>query len=454
MMRVKAKAAHQRCPQKQPKNRAGLVHLKHNYPWNVLVFPAASEVGLEIHRALRNCKEVILHGANQAGQNIAEFVFKRMHRLPPVYESDCLPRLQELITTNNIDAIFPAHDDVLLWLANRTDRLSAAVISSSAQTCSICRSKQATYKALRDVIRVPKLLNTQEQPVFPVFVKPDCGQGSYRARCINDNEAFKLACAREPDLIVMEHLPGREYTIDCFSTKDAVIFSAVRERQKTKTGIATLSRPIDMPIARTWAERISEKLDLQGAWFFQMKEDSNGKPCLLEVSPRIAGSMALSRAAGPNFPLLSLYGFAGHSINIEAFHSEMRMGRSLDVKFIYDRPIEALYIDFDDTLVVNGNVNTRMISLIFQCRNRNIPVCLLTHHPGNLEVELTRTRLAGLFDRIIHIPDPSEAKADFITEKNAVFVDDSFRERSEAAKLCGVRCFDAAGAECLLDERS
>ena len=66
--------------------------LKPNYPWNVLVFPAASEVGLEIHRALRDCKEVVLHGAVQPGDSIAAFHFKRLHTLPSVYEPDCLPR--------------------------------------------------------------------------------------------------------------------------------------------------------------------------------------------------------------------------------------------------------------------------------------------------------------------------------------------------------------------------
>ena len=286
-------------------------------------------------------------------------------------------------------------------------------------------------------------------------MKPDRGQGSQRARRIDDRAALDDALSREPDLIVMEYLPGREYTVDCFNAGGEVLFAQARRTPMgRKPGVATISCSAAISEARDWAERIARNLDLHGAWFFQMKEDAEGKLRLLEVAPRIAGSSAFSHVAGPNFPLMSLYEAAGHSININSFPSDMHMGRSLDVRFIYDRPIEALYMDFDDTLIVHGEVNTRMVALVFQCRNRGIPVYLLTHHPGDLDAALAKHRLAGLFDRVIHVPDPATPKAKFIAEKNAIFIDDSFRERSKAAAMHGIRCFDAAGAICLLDERA
>jgi hypothetical protein len=304
-------------------------------------------------------------------------------------------------------------------------------------------------------VRVPYVWSENVPDIsFPVFVKPDRGQGSRGARRINIRSTLESALKTEPDLIVTEYLPGKEYTIDCFS-QDKILFANARERIQSKMGISTFTRPIKFPAAQEIAEKIFRHMNIRGAWFFQLKENSFGDLCLLEVAPRIAGGMALNRATGPNFPLLALYDAAGHTVKIEAFDSDMSMGRSLDVRFIYDQPIGALYFDLDDTLILRGQVNTSLVALIFQCRNRQIPVHLLTHHPENLEETLIKFRLNNIFDSIIHLPDAFVPKADFITAKNAIVIDDSFRERQaiEQAHKGNVRCFDAAGAVCLLDLR-
>jgi len=47
------------------------------------------------------------------------------------------------------------------------------------KTCEITRSKSETYRMLEGVIAVPRLYaSLAEVDVFPVFVKPDRGQGS------------------------------------------------------------------------------------------------------------------------------------------------------------------------------------------------------------------------------------------------------------------------------------
>lgn len=430
--------------------------LKKNHPWNVLVFPAASEIGLEIHRALRDSKEVILHGANLPGLSAANFHFQKLHELPSIHEAACLPQLQKLISDQKIDAIFPAYDDVQLWLSENAQSLEAEIITSPAETVRICRSKSATYKALNQIVNVPQLWALSDSSIsFPVFVKPDCGQGSQRARRIDERSELDAAFAREPDLLITENLPGSEYTVDCFSQRGrGVMYAQARSRLQTKTGISTLSQIEDLPLIHEWAKLIANRLELYGTWFFQVKEDSKGDFHLLEVAPRIAGSMALNRVMGPNFPLLALYEAAGHDINIDTIDAKLSMSRSLDTRFIYDQPIDTLYIDLDDTLILREHVNTRMVALVFQFRNKGVPVHLITRHKKNLDATLAKFRLAHLFDSIIHIPEDTTPKAQFITETNAVLIDDSFQERHTAKRMLGIRCFDAAGAICLFDERT
>ena len=425
-------------------------------PWNVLVFPAASEIGLEIFRALRDCKEVILHAANLPGSNLASFYYKKIHSLPSIHHPDFDDALKQLVTELNIDAIFPAHDDVVATLGQHAAKLQIPVITSPAETCRICRSKRLTYELLANTVPVPKIFApTDDDTVWPRFVKPDCGQGSERARRIYEASTLHTALAQEPDLLVLEDLPGTEYTVDCFShQKQGLLYAQARERTQIKSGIAVQTHPVALPEAWDYATRISQKLVFHGAWFFQLKATAQGELKLLEVAPRIAGSMALSHALGVNLPLLSLYSAMGYTVSVTILTSpEIKFGRSLDAKFIDDRTIEALYIDYDDTLVVHHRINIRLIALIFNCRNRGIPVILITRHAGELQDSLANNRLTPLFDKIIHITDSSVPKSNFIKEKNAVLIDDSFRERWETAQNCGIRCYDSAIAICLLDER-
>lgn len=431
--------------------------LRPDRPWTILVFPAASEVGLEIQRSLRDCKEVVLHGAMQPGASAADFHYRHLHIIPSIHDPGCLAQLQALIARHAIDAIFPAYDDVLLWLSAHAAVIPAPIIGAPAATVALCRAKSKTYAALAGAVPVPRQWAAADPGIiFPVFVKPDCGQGSQRARRIADRAALDQALAAEPDLIILSLLPGAEYTVDCFSQRGkGLLFAAARERLQTRTGIATRTQPAALPEAQLFAERIAARLELHGAWFFQLKRDAAGELTLLEVAPRIAGSMALSRVGGPNFALLSLYEAAGFALSIEAFAHGMVLGRSLDTRFLYDKPLGALYIDLDDTLILRGAVNPRLVALIFQCRNRGVPVHLITRHRGDLAATLARYRLQALFDRIIHLPtDLGVTKGAQMTEPDAVLIDDSFAERRVATRDYGIRCFDAAGALCLLDERA
>ena len=280
------------------------------------------------------------------------------------------------------------------------------------------------------------------------------GQGSQRARLVTDRTALQAALAAEPDLLALEYLPGPEYTVDCFATPEqGVLFAAPRLRRQAKAGIAVLTEPAKLPEAWHYAELIHATLPMRGAWFFQLKTAANGQLKILEVAPRIAGSMALSHALGPNLPLLSLYAAAGQKVALDCMPGRVRLARSLDTRFLDPRPFGVLYLDLDDTLLTQNGVNSRMMALIFNCHNRGIPVNLITRHHGDLTTTLQCYRLTGLFTRIIHLVNPDDTKASYINEPDAVLVDDSFSERHAAIQARGIRAYDAAGAACLIDER-
>ncbi|MGD9950689.1 MAG: ATP-grasp domain-containing protein [Desulfobulbus sp.] len=420
---------------------------------NVLVFPAGTEIGLEICRALLQCKEVQLFGAGQDISNHGKFVYPEYHDLPNTGEPDWLPRLISLCNRLAIDYIFPAHDDVIVALSREQNHIPAAVLTAPKQACIITRSKSATYKHLGDVVRVPQLYpDIHHIPGFPLLVKPDRGQGSFGIRKIHDFDSLCEAISAVPDPLICEYLPGEEYTVDCFSDRDrGVLFAGARRRCRIRNGISVNTVSEALPDATALAEIIGHELELHGAWFFQLKRATDGNLALLEVAPRIAGSMAVHRVAGINFPLLCIYEHERLPLQIHSHHDAIEMDRALCNRYNHPVHFRVLYVDLDDTLLLNGQVNTQIVKLIFQCINQGKSITLLTRHNGDLAHTLAHHRLTGLFDKIVHLA-VDESKAQYVTEPDAILVDDSFAERMAVADQCGILTFDCSMVEMLTEQ--
>lgn len=416
---------------------------------NVLVFPAGTEIGLEIFHSLKNCKEVNVFGAGQDVSNHARFIYSHYHVIPGIHEDGWLDTLSALCQRLEIDYIFPAYDDIIVALSRHMARLPATVISSPARTCLITRSKSHTYRELGGHLRVPAIYDRGQVPHYPVLVKPDKGQGSSGVTKVDSDSALQLALAQVPEAIICEYLPGEEYTVDCFSDREqGLLFARARRRQRIRNGISVNTISLDLPEVNGIAQAIGRVLDLHGAWFFQLKRAANGELALLEVAPRIAGTMATHRAMGVNFPLLSIFECERMPIRIMTNPGNIELDRALSNRYHHDISFEVLYVDLDDTLLLRGQVNLDIIRLIYDCINQAKQVILITRHRHDLNATLARHRLTGLFDEVIHLKN-MQRKSAYITEKNAIFIDDSFAERLDVAQVCGIPTFDASMVELL-----
>lgn len=422
-------------------------------PWKVLVFPGGTEAGLEINRALRDCKEVELHSAGQAVPSAAEFRFRSHHTIAPVSAAHWLAELKALVGKLGIDFIYPAYDDVIVALASNAAEIPAGILGSPVATCLTTRSKLQTYAALRGVVAIPEVY-AGAVPGYPVFVKPDRGQGSQGAQRVDDGQALSRILAATPGLIVTEYLPGEEFTIDCFSDrKRRLVFARGRSRVRTRSGISMQSRLVDNAEFQVVADKINGALDLRGAWFFQLKHALDGSLKLMEVGPRIAGTMALNRICGANFPLLTLYDAAGYDVEVDAFAGEVEISRSLDNHYRLDFDYDTVYVDLDDTLIVRSKVNTNLVKFLYQCINKGKSLHLVTRHKTDVAETLRRHRLQSLFDSVVHLQQ-LELKSAHLGTRKAIFIDDSFAERRDVASKLGIRTFDVSSVEALIDDRA
>ncbi|MGA9583169.1 MAG: ATP-grasp domain-containing protein [Allosphingosinicella sp.] len=420
-------------------------------PRRVLVFPAGTEIGLEIGRSLRHCKEAVVIGAVSPGSNPGRFAFAHLVEIPAAGAEGRLEAVERICADERIDYLYPANDDVILALAGRETIGGAAIVLPGREACEITRFKSRTYERLRDVVRVPRIFTYDEAlGRLPVFVKPDRGAGSVGTSLAQTPEALVQAVAALPDPLICEYLPGEEFTIDCFSDRErGLLFAGARVRLRLKNGIAVHTRTVDLPEAREIAARIGEALAMRGAWFFQLRRAADGELALLEVAPRIPGSMSAHRVKGINFPLLSLFEMERLPISILEQPYEVEVDRVLSNRYRTDLDYDSVYLDFDDTLFVKGRVNMIALQFVHQCIERGKPVYLITRHGRVIEETLAEHRMPTLFDAVFHLTK-GERKSDYIESDKAIFVDDSYGERAQVAKEKGIVVLDPAMLEGLL----
>ena len=425
-------------------------------PKKVLVFPCGSEIGLEIHRALRFTPHVTLLGASSVTSNHGKYVYRDyVEGIPFVDAPDFIPAIAALVKEQSVDFIYPAHDSVVLKLAQHSDEMACTMIGSPLETCTVCRSKKATYARLEGVVPIPRRYTGPEENIeYPVFLKPDVSQGSKGIALAQDRKALEAELEKNPDLLILEYLPGDEYTVDCFTDRHGVLhFVGARQRDRVTNGISVESHPVGGEEFDSIAKKINETLVFRGAWFFQVRRASDGTLGLLEIAPRVSGGMGLYRNLDVNFPLLSIYDRIDLDLDIHCQHYGIRMDRALASRFLLDIDYDTVYIDLDDTLLMNGKTNPMAVAFVHQCRNQGKKIHLLSRHEGDIDETLARHGLSGLFDSVVPF-DRLSCKSERINAAKAIFVDDSYAERRKVHTALEIPTFSVDALESLLDWRA
>ncbi len=425
---------------------------------NVLVFPCGSEIGLEVHNALKFDKHINLYGLSSVSSH-GRMVYKNyIEGISFITSPTFMDELNSVIEENHIDVLIPAYDDVILYLSEHREEVKCKIATSDKDTCDLARSKKRTYEKLAGEWYIPKMFRIEEirEEDLPLFAKPDIGQGSQGIMKINSMEDLELLQDKADAYVISELLPGEEYTIDCFTdSKGNLLVASMRQRKRIRTGISVHSVTVDMPEeVREIADSINRQVRFNGVWFFQVKLDAAGHYKLLEMASRVAGSMSTSRVRGFNFILNTVYQLMGYEVSaIPNLIAHTEVDRAFSNKYILDIDYDYVYMDFDDTITYKDTVNTEVIAFIYQCLNQKKKIKLLTRHAKDIEESLKKYHIdKSVFDEIIHIKDET-LKSDYIKHKNAIFIDDAFRERYDVSKKCNIPVFDLDCIAALMDWR-
>lgn len=405
---------------------------------NILVFPCGSEIGLSIQQQLKYSRFFHLIGGSSTEDHGIIVFEDYIGNIPMIDDPEFIQSIQTIVKDRNIHAIYPTLDKVMYALKKHEKEIGCTIVSSPLETTEICNDKAKTYEALKDTNLIPEVFAASEitEEIFPVFVKPKIGYGSRGAKLVFSKIQLNLEIDKNPDLLVLENLPGEEFTVDCFTDRHGnLLFSKGRKRGRIRNGISVNTYYVDNQSEfESIAKIINDRLEFRGAWFYQVKRDRHGKLKLLEVASRFGGSSILANGLGISFPLLSLMDLFNIDLSIVENQYQLELDRALDSKYKSNLHFTTIYIDYDDCLVLeDGTVNSDLIRLIFQWINKGKRVILLTKHIGDISQELYKHRLGNVFDKIIHL-SPDEDKSDYINEFPSIFIDDSFAERKNISQ--------------------
>jgi len=238
----------------------------------------------------------------------------RRHILPRGDDPRIASMLLDLCRAEEVDVLVPTVDTELLPLAQAREEFAAAgvtLVVAQEETLAVCLDKWRLAERCREAVRVPDTWLVDEgfdasEPSLPVIVKPRSGSGSRGIALLERREELE-ALPRDGSLLLQEHLPGPEHSLDVLARADGHVAGVVpRERLKVDSGIAVTGRTKHDERLDTFAREVARLIGLTTVANVQVKEDADGEPALLEVNARFPGTMPLTVASGIDMPRLAI----------------------------------------------------------------------------------------------------------------------------------------------------
>jgi len=257
-----------------------------------------------------------------------------------------------------VDVILPTVDAELRPLAHAREMFTSAGIGlllAPAAALDVILDKLSLAEHCAGGVQVPRteLFGPSVDPAswtYPVIVKPREGSGSRGVMTVGSAAAL-AALDRSPSLIVQEFLPGEEYSVDVLADAAGhVIASVPRLRARVDSGVSVGGRTIHDPEVEWFGRAVAQATGVTFVANVQCKRDHEGSPALLEVNPRMPGTLGLTIASGVDMPRLALAALLGRPLPANIDFRELAVVRFLDERFIDPADISSVGLDLQKTL--------------------------------------------------------------------------------------------------------
>jgi carbamoyl-phosphate synthase large subunit len=307
----------------------------------VLITGAGAPGAAGIIKSLRlnGERDVVIIGVDaNLKESVGAGKVDRSYEVPLASSPDFIPRLLSICQHEKVDVVIPLVTNELFHFARNKELFSNTgikVLVSDFEKLQIANSKYSLMKFCQSInVPVPEFrlvktlkefesaLNALGYPSDRVCFKPPVSNGLRGFRILNETsdrmdslmnekpnnvyislQEFRqiaLESSYFPELLVMEYLPGEEYSIDALGDGAECCMVIPRTRDKIKMGISFVGTVIEEQDLILYSKLIIKKLGLYGNIGFQFKRDIHGVPKIIESNPRVQGTIVLCTAAGYN----------------------------------------------------------------------------------------------------------------------------------------------------------
>lgn len=261
-----------------------------------------------------------------------------------------VPAMSKLAKKTKADVILPLSSMELLPLSKHIEMFEyVKVVVNKEYPLEIALNKRKCYEYLRRRnLPVPEYIavhsfeefeeavHTLGYPEKPVCFKPPVSKGQRGFRILREDvDLTKLLLETKPDntittldsvsgilskgfeeLLVMEYLPGPEYSVDSLVKNGESLIIVPRRRVETKLGISSVGVVETNEEITEVVRKINEAFKFDYNINVQLKYSADGTPKLVEINPRVSGTICLSSMAGPNLPYLAIKLALGENFSI------------------------------------------------------------------------------------------------------------------------------------------
>lgn len=293
-----------------------------------LVLDANTRHGLVAVRALGRHGISVTAGAHQrlSAGAVSRHSDRSLQYPEPTSEADAfLAAIERELRTRDYDLLLPVHDATVIPVTEHRERLSRRtnVPFQSYEDLLVGLDKRHTIEVARSVgiphptTLLPAALDSgavESQVGYPVVVKPR--RGSQRVGvtvCETPAELRRTVAAtqrRHGDVLLQEYIPnGGEfgvYTVyDWESRRRGVTVQRRVRSNPPEGGPSTFRETVEAPGLVRRADDLLSAVGWKGAAMVEFRVDSRtGRPQLMEINPRLWGSLTLTVAAGVDVPWL------------------------------------------------------------------------------------------------------------------------------------------------------
>lgn len=308
-------------------------------PITVICTSTGSSNSVGMVKSLKNVKErkIRIIGTDVNTDCVSRFFFDGFYQVPPGSATNYLEELLKIAKGENADVIVPGSNEEVLAISKNKKMFEDVDIKVSCndhESFVIADDKGSMLSFLKEhnidhaEFFLPQNMEELEECIYKlgypqnnVIIKPRVGRGSRGViRVVENLKDVNILNKRASDMliadmqtlkrmltdedikkiVVMEYLPGEEYSVDILSKGGKPLIIVPKTRIETIPGMSTKGEVIKNAEIEDIVTKICRALNLEYNINMQFKKSRDGRILIYEINPRIAASIVSCAAAGAN----------------------------------------------------------------------------------------------------------------------------------------------------------